>query len=102
MRNIVMSDTTLNQLQSQLNGSFDALSVAEVRPLLDALTEQDSGDVQLDLAQIDFIDSSGIGALVFLYKRLHSKSRKLSLTGVKGQPLELLKFLRIDRSITIV
>ncbi len=98
-----MSDKTLSQLQSQLTGSFDALSVAEVRPLLDALTEQnEGGDVQLNLALVDFIDSSGIGALVFLYKRLHGKSRKLTLTGVKGQPLELLKFLRIDRSIPIV
>lgn len=97
-----MSDTTLKKLQSQLNGSFDALSVAEVRPLLDALIEEGSGDVQLNMSQVDFIDSSGIGALVFLYKRLNGSSRKLSLTEVKGQPLELLKFLRIDRSITIV
>jgi len=89
-----------NDLSLHLEGSLDALAVDILRPRFDSLV-QDKHDVTLDMSQIDFIDSSGIGAIVFLFKRLRSLDRKLSLAGVHGQPLELLRYLRIEKSISI-
>lgn len=83
-----------------LEGSLDALAVEIHRPQFDELV-QDETDVVIDMSRIDFIDSSGIGAIVFLFKRLRYLNRSLSLTGVHGQPLELLKHLRIDQSIHV-
>ena len=93
-------ETVQNELHLEIEGSLDALAVEILRPKFDELI-QDQSDVVLNLGKIEFIDSSGIGAIVFLYKRLRSKERKLSLCGVHGQPLELLKHLRIDQSITV-
>lgn len=87
------------QLNQQLKGDFDALAVDTLRPVLDAIVDTDTNDVHIDLSDINFIDSSGIGALVFLFKRLRSQNRHLTLGGATGQPLELLQYLRIDRSI---
>lgn len=84
----------------ELEGSLDALAVEIMRPKFDALIEADS-DVVIDMAKTDFIDSSGIGAVVFLFKRLRTAGKTLSLVGVHGQPLELLQHLRIDQSIQI-
>ncbi len=89
------------QLNQQLKGDFDALTVDSLRPLLDAIVNTDTCDVHIDLSQVEFIDSSGVGALVFLFKRLRSKNRHLTLGGATGQPLDLLKYLRIDRSIKL-
>lgn len=93
-------ETVQNELHLEIEGSLDALAVEILRPKFDELI-QDQSDVVLNLGKIEFIDSSGIGAIVFLFKRLRSKERKLSLSGVHGQPLELLKHLRIDQSITV-
>ena len=83
-----------------IDGSLDALAVEILRPKFDALV-QDQADVVIDLGNTHFIDSSGIGAIVFLFKRLRALERKLSLTAVHGQPLELLNHLRINKTIAI-
>ncbi|HEY5718750.1 MAG TPA: STAS domain-containing protein [Gammaproteobacteria bacterium] len=85
-----------------LNGPFDAHAAEKLRPEFARHADNGSGDLVLDLAGVDFIDSSGIGAIVFLYKRLVGQRRLLVLTGASGQPRELLRFLRIDRTITVV
>ena len=84
-----------------LEGEFDALAVAELRPELEQIQQEHVGNVVVDLSEVSFIDSSGIGALVFLYKRLVERGSNLALLGVNGQPLELLRMLRIDRVIQI-
>ena len=40
-------------------------------------------------------NSSGIGAIVFLFKRLSARERKLSIMNVQGQPLRLFVQLRL-------
>lgn len=92
--------TTTPDLSMEIDGSLDALAVEILRPRFDALV-QDKQNVTLDLSRTHFIDSSGIGAIVFLFKRLRSNKRCLCLTGVHGQPLELLHYLRIEKSIEI-
>jgi len=98
-----MSFTTKinNTIQFDIDGSLDALAVEILRPNFDALVQNES-DVALNLASVQFIDSSGIGAIVFLFKRLRALERNLNLIGVHGQPLELLKHLRIDQSISVM
>jgi len=98
-----MSFTTKinNTIQFDIDGSLDALAVEILRPNFDALAQNES-DVALNLASVQFIDSSGIGAIVFLFKRLRALERNLNLIGVHGQPLELLKHLRIDQSISVM
>lgn len=89
----------LNQVFVVLNGDFDALAVTEIRPLFDKMAEEAEVNILVDMADVSFIDSSGIGALVFLYKRLIAKGCKLILIGTNGQPQEIMSQLRIDRTI---
>ncbi|MGO9173890.1 MAG: STAS domain-containing protein [Rhodomicrobium sp.] len=56
----------------------------------------DSGeDAVLDLSKVEFADSSGPGALVFLHKRLVSKGLKLKIVGLNGQPPQLFTNLHL-------
>jgi anti-anti-sigma factor len=85
-----------------IHGPFDALAAEKLRPEFDRLATRGRGDLTLDLAGVDFIDSSGIGAVVFLYKRMTNQNRKLVVAGLHGQPRDLFHFLRIDRTIPVV
>lgn len=85
-----------------LDGSFDAESVAHLRPVFDSIASESGSNIVIDMSNVSFIDSSGIGGIVFLYKRLVATGRTLSLYGVQGQPLQLLEFLRIPRVIPIL
>lgn len=82
-------------------GQFDAMAVEMLRSVFSEIGESEQRDVQLDLSGVDFIDSSGIGAMVFMYKRLTARNKKLTITGLHDQPLDLIRALRIDKTIPI-
>ena len=84
-----------------LDGDFDALGAGAVRPAFEELVVEGETDVVVDLSGVRFMDSSGIGALVFLYKRLVAAGRGLELVGLEGQPLELVSLLRVDKAIPV-
>ncbi len=78
----------------QIDDDLDASYVSRVRPHIDRLAEAGE-DVVLDLSKVEFVDSSGLGALVFLHKRLVSKGHTLKIVGLKGQPLQLFSNLHL-------
>lgn len=82
-----------------ITGYFDAQSVSALESDFQALVEEHKGCVILDLSDADFMDSSGIGSIVFLYKRLKAQNRELLLVGLQGQPARLIQSLRVDKTI---
>ncbi len=85
-----------------LNGELDALGCQLLRPTLEQIVESgEPANVSLDLEQVSFLDSSGIGAIVFLFKRLKASGRGLEVIKVNGQPRELMKLLRIGSAIPV-
>lgn len=49
-----------------------------------------------DLSSVDYVDSAGLGMLVFTYGTLHEKSGLLRLCGVCPRVLSLLKLTKTD------
>ena len=79
-----------------IRGELDALSAGELRPLLDRVVEEGRRDVTVDLAQLRLVDSSGVGALVSLYKRVRACGGQVQFINVTSQPLVIFKLLRLD------
>ena len=80
----------------RIRGELDALSVTDLRPLLDGVIDDGRRDVTVDLSQLRLVDSSGVGALVSLYKRVRAAGGKVCFVGVTDQPLVIFKLLRLD------
>lgn len=91
-----LHDTILNVA---LPEEFDGFLVDKAREQLEDIALECSNDVILDFNNTQFIDSSGVGAIVFLFKRLRSQQRDLNLVNVYGQPKKLLEMLHVDRTI---
>jgi len=81
----------------RLTGAFDANSAPATRPALDAIVTDQRSPVAIDMSALRLIDSSGIGAVVSLYKRVLAQGGRMSVTGLKGQPLAIFQLLRLDR-----
>lgn len=58
-------------------------------------------EVRIDLSGLEYIDSSGLGTLVTINKRIKEKNGSLVLTAVQGLPLELIKRTRLDKVFCI-
>jgi anti-sigma B factor antagonist len=77
-----------------VSGDMDAGLMVSLRADLELLAQGD-GDVVIDMKNVTFIDSSGIGGLVFLYKRLVKQGRGLSVKNVNSQPLQMFNYLQL-------
>lgn len=85
-----------------LSGEMDAHGCNQIKPILEEIVAAvQTKNVLLDLHNVDFIDSSGIGAIVYLFKRLKAKQQCLVIRGVHGQPKELMELLRVGSAIPI-
>ena len=92
-------------LSSQVNG--DTLVVTVNEPRIDASvaiqfkdrmredTEQVAGRVVLDLGKVDFIDSSGLGAIVAAMKQLGAQHR-LELSDLNENVDKVFRLTRMD------
>ncbi|HEX8952268.1 MAG TPA: STAS domain-containing protein [Polyangia bacterium] len=85
----------------RISGSLDALSTPELRPTIDALVVEKRPAITVDLSDLRLIDSSGVGAIVSLYKRMRALGAKVEVVGLKDQPLAIFRLLRLDRIFTV-
>jgi len=46
---------------------------------------------------LDLIDSSGVAALVKLYKGVRNMGGAMTISGARDQPLAIFKLLRMDK-----
>ena len=99
--NIKNITTGNNNIILKLSGEMDALGCSQIRSDLEEIAKQQHPHIILDINNINFIDSSGIGAIVFLFKRLKEQGRTLEIIGVHGQPQELMTLLRISTAIPL-
>jgi len=81
----------------RIEGELDALSVVELRPIISGIGEDRPPRVLVDLSPLRMIDSSGVGAVVALFKVVRAYGGELSVVGVKDQPLAILRLLHLDR-----
>ncbi len=80
----------------RVRGELDALSAPELRPLFDELVDSERRDITVDLSDLRLVDSSGVGALVSLYKRVRALGGQVHFSGVTAQPLVIFGLLRLD------
>ncbi len=82
-----------------LRGGLDGEASRAMRDGLCALAEVDAREVVIDLSNVTHLDGSGVGAISFVFKRLAARGRRLTLAGVAGQPLAMLRHLGLARAL---
>jgi anti-anti-sigma factor len=78
-----------------LSGEIDAQSASALAQRLDALFDGD-GPVEIDLAAVSFIDSSGLQVLIVLHQRADDAHRRLVLRSPSRPVVRLLEITGLD------
>jgi anti-anti-sigma factor len=89
----------MNTIRLRIDEDMDAAGMVRLKPIFEELGRATSA-VELDLGSVTFIDSSGVGGLVFLYKRLAARGLGLTVVRLEGQPRQLLEHLAVARVLT--
>ncbi len=84
----------------RLAGLLDAFSEPTFRKVLDKFVEDGPANVILDLSQIDFVDSSGLGALVQLAKKVQGASGMLQIV-TNPRVTQTVKLVRLEQFLAL-
>jgi anti-anti-sigma factor len=86
----------------RLTGLLDAFSEPTFRKVLDKCIEEGPNHIILDLSKIEFLDSSGLGALVQLVKKAQSDDRKGTLQVVSNARVtQTVKLVRLEKFLSL-
>jgi anti-sigma B factor antagonist len=84
-------------IRLSIEGELDAVTVSDLRVEIEKLLMRQIGRVEVDLSQLRMLDSSGVGALVSLYKQVRARGGEVVVLGLRDQPLAIFRLLRLDR-----
>jgi anti-sigma B factor antagonist len=80
-----------------VRGSLDINTAPQLAEEIDRILVRKPGSVLVDLSALDLIDSSGVAALVKLYKGVRAGGGAITISGARDQPLSIFKLLRMDK-----
>ncbi|HWG73417.1 MAG TPA: STAS domain-containing protein [Acidimicrobiales bacterium] len=80
-----------------LDGDLDNLSVPVLREALDALYAQGCFEIRLDLTDLAFTDSSGLGAMVGAWRRCQREGGTVSVVNPSPSVRRLMDMTGISK-----
>lgn len=78
-------------------GNFDTSRAEEVKSVLENI----NGSVKVDMSELDFISSSGIGIMVMTYQRLKTKGENIYLVNLNENIKKVFKVSLLDKVFDI-
>jgi anti-sigma B factor antagonist len=92
-------DTAITTVRCE--GDLDIVTSEDVKRQLAALVETGSSTVTLDLRDVGFVDSSGLGALVAVHHFAEAKGAHLVVRSVPTHVRDLFSLTRLDDLLTV-
>ncbi|NOZ62349.1 MAG: anti-sigma factor antagonist [Calditrichaeota bacterium] len=81
----------------KLSGEIDVSVAPQLRSLLQDLIGGGQENILVDLADVPFIDSSGLGIFVVAFKMAKAKSGDVKFVGAKPEVLKVIQLTRLDK-----
>lgn len=85
-----------DSLVVKIKGELDLLTAETFRNLVErALSQENAQNLILDMEQLDFIDSSGLGVILGRYRRIREQGGNMAIVGVKPHVKRILELAGI-------
>lgn len=81
----------------KLSGRLDATCVSQLKDAVQALIETDVIKILIDMADVDFVDSSGLGTLVTCLRSVTKAGGLFKITSLQENPKMLFETTRLNR-----
>lgn len=85
----------------EVSGEVDLYNVSELKKALFSVTDGSNPSVIVDMRNVNYMDSSGIGALVAGQKKMKAHTGKFALMNIHEDVLNILKLATLDKFFTI-
>lgn len=85
-----------------LVGEIDAFTAPKLREVLIPITEEKNKKIRINLDEVSYIDSTGLGVFIGALKSSHNHKSHIQLSGLSGRILRLFKITGLNEVIDIV
>lgn len=85
-----------------MSGEIDLATVDQLEKEVKATLDDDSGNLVVDLTSADFMDSTGLRALVMADRSFRDSGRKFALVITNGPISRLVELSGIESTMTVV
>lgn len=85
----------------EVSGEVDLYNVSELKKALFSITDGKHNSVIVDMKNVNYMDSSGIGALVAGQKKMRAHNGKFALMNIHEDVLNILKLATLDKFFKI-
>jgi anti-sigma B factor antagonist len=81
----------------ELIGDVDIQTSGRLKEELNQLLDQCECDINIDCANLSYIDSTGLGVLIGVLKRVKKNENEILITNAQQNILKLLKITGLDK-----
>lgn len=90
-----------NALEIKPVGEVDIYTSPELKSKIYELIEEKSRDIVINGEQLDYIDSTGLGVLMGIYKRLQEKNLNIKVVNLKPNIYKLFDITGLNKIFNI-
>ncbi len=83
-------------------GDVDLRSAPQLRRQLLSAPRTGDGSLLVDLSGVEYMDSSGVGTLVYVKREVEDRKGKVILIGLQPRVRSVLEITRLDKFFNIV
>jgi anti-sigma B factor antagonist len=96
LKTAVKNNVTILRLQDP---RLDNVIAADLKAQLLVLIEEGTKNILIDLAKVEFADSSGLGAILFGIRQARPLNARVKLVNPQSRVLGLIKIAKLDNVI---
>lgn len=85
-----------------LQGRFDFNAHREFREAVDQAVKEPAREIQVDLAGVDYLDSSALGMLLMLRDKAKNASKEIELANARGAVKQVIDIANFGKLFTLV
>lgn len=90
-------DTEQKLWKVAVQGEIDIYNSEQVKEAMTKLISEQPADVYLDCENLEYIDSTGLGALVSILKKVKQYNGNIHLVKVKANVMKVFKITNLDK-----
>ncbi len=85
----------------KIMGEVDIYTSDKVKETLNEMIEEKKSEIQIDCKELSYIDSSGLGVLIGILKKLKEEGKNLVVLNARPNILKLLSITGLDKVFVI-
>ncbi|KAB3532228.1 STAS domain-containing protein [Alkaliphilus serpentinus] len=85
----------------QLNGEVDVYTAGQLKETFISLLEEKKESIKIDASELEYIDSTGLGVLIGILKRLKQDNKNIIIINIKPSIKKLLNITGLDKIFVI-